>query len=90
MLGTFGRPLDASTIGRANGGNILAQAAQRRQSLAQRVSAGCANKRRESRRDGTTQCGREPASCYNHPLVRAIRAASTRFAAPNFEIASDK
>jgi len=27
---------------------------------------------------------------YNHPLVLAIRAASTRFAAPNFEIASDK
>ena len=46
--------------------------------------------KRESRSDGTLRCGREPASRYNQPFVRAIRAASTRLAAPVFEIASDK
>jgi hypothetical protein len=46
--------------------------------------------KRTSRRDGTLQSRRESASRYNQPFVRAIRAASTRFAAPIFEIASDK
>ena len=31
-----------------------------------------------------------PAACYNHPFARAMRAASTRLAAPSLLMASDR
>ena len=41
-------------------------------------------------RDGSPYAILEQPSFYNHPFVLAMRAASTRFPAPNLLIASER